>query len=176
MALAVWHGLAALALAAVNLHVTGVSVHNGIPADGEQTYGRIDYTTTDLPSSASYVIDYRIDGVPVTVTRTSGAGLTSGTWAWISGGWVLTPGSHTLQITLDSTGLIAEADETDNTMTIVFSTAAPSTLPQKFRWPLAAAQASRVTTVNYVDVDPRSPTQTDYLGGPLFMTDTTASI
>lgn len=43
---------------------------------------------------------------------------------------------------LDASNTVVEADETDNTSTISFSTSAPTTLPQKLLWPLAEEQAS----------------------------------
>lgn len=149
-----------------NLQLTGTTILNTAPVHGEQIYGQANYNATALAANASYDIEYKLDGVPLLLNRTSGAGLASSFWVWIYGGWIAAPGTHTLEITLDKNNAIAETDESDNTGTFTFSTVAPTTLPQKLLWPLAPSQANQFGVVNYIDNDPRSGTQFDYVDGP----------
>jgi autotransporter-associated beta strand protein len=150
----------------INIHVTGASLVNVAAVDGEQLFSQIAYDTSALVPSAHYDIEFKLDGVPVLLAGvSSGAGLDLGNWLQQSGGWILTPGSHTLTVTADPNNAIAETNETDNIATLTFDSAPPNTLPQKFTWPLAPQQANQVGVVNYVDVDPRGTVVADFRGG-----------
>jgi autotransporter-associated beta strand protein len=147
-----------------NLHVTAASLVNSSPVDGEQVFGVIGYDTTVLPESASYDIEFELDGVPISLTGImSGAGVAAGGWSYQVGGWIVAPGSHTLTITVDPWNAVPESDETDNVGIVEFSAAAPATLPQPFT--ATVPQLSPLGVVNYVDVDPRIGTVLDYRGG-----------
>src|SRR5207302_7300553 len=102
------------------------------------------------------------DGITLeTGYLTWGAGQ-SGTESWYAywGGWFASPGPHNVTVTIDPT--------TYGTTSRSFSftpVSAPD-LPQKFITPLGGTPFQTWGFVNYVDVDPRSPTLADYTGGP----------
>ncbi len=132
------------------------------PNKGEQVYVEADWTTQGLPSNASYRVSYTIDGVTLYTNFFSyGAGSSStGNWRWYLGGWFASPGTHNVTVTIDPT--------TYGTTSLSFSftpVSAPD-LPQKFLTPLGGTPFQTWGFVNYVDVDPRSGTFTDYNGGP----------
>jgi hypothetical protein len=136
---------------------------NPTPFYGERLFVRVDWTTTNLPASATYVMHFTIDGVAIDTSSFSyGAGLTGGpyNWAWIVGGWMATPGSHSVTVSA-----IDNNQVTESTNSFTFSTAAPTTLPQKFIFPLGGIPFQDWTIINYVDVDPTSGVH-DFRGGP----------
>lgn len=139
---------------------------NPIPsvAHGEQAFIRADFTTNDLPVDASYRIEFRVDGVPLGPAPLNfGAGLAVGNWVYGWGGWYASAGTHTAEVILDADNNVAEANESDNTLSFMFTTIAPS-LPAKFIWPFVPGQA--MSTVNYVDADLQSGQAHDIFGGP----------
>ncbi|HJQ25162.1 MAG TPA: C25 family cysteine peptidase, partial [Blastocatellia bacterium] len=137
------------------------------PVLGEQVYVMVNYQTEGLPSGASYRIQASLDGVPISLTNmTSGAGSTGvGGWSWLLGGWFATSGTHTIAVTLDADNSVAENDETNNTSSVNFTTASPTTLPNKLLFPLGGTAFKDWSIINYVDVNPTPVTFNDYLGG-----------
>jgi subtilase family serine protease len=61
-------------------------------------------------------------------------------------------GPHTVSVTIDTAGEVAELDETNNTKSINFSTVAPDLVIRSISWPPKAAAGDNVTiTVNVVN-------------------------
>jgi autotransporter-associated beta strand protein len=137
------------------------------PVVGEEVFVRVFYTTRNLPATASYRLEAKLDGVPISITRTSGAGLASASANWVWGGWFASPGAHTVEVTLDADNSVAEVDESNNTLTppITFTSTPPTTLPQKFLNPLGGVMFHDWAFVNYYDVDVTSGIE-DFQGGP----------
>ncbi len=86
-------------------------------------------------------------------------------WVWYRAGWFASPGNHTIQVTVDGNNAIAEVNESDNSTSFNFTPTAPTTLPNKFVYPIGGVPRQDWNVVNYVDVDPRGGTAIDYLGG-----------
>ena len=138
------------------------------PVLGEQVVVHVNYLTRNLPSSASYRLEFSVDGVPLGFSNiTSGAGLSSGTWNFFRTGWFASPGTHIVQVRLDADNSVTEIDETNNTLTqaITFTPVRPTTLPEKFINPLGGVPYQDWSFINYYDVDPTSGAR-DFEGGP----------
>ncbi|HXG10803.1 MAG TPA: peptidoglycan DD-metalloendopeptidase family protein, partial [Gemmataceae bacterium] len=136
------------------------------PPVGQMVFVRAEWTTSDLTPSDSYVVRFRVDGVPLdspAIPGQFGQGLS---FLWYLGGWYASPGSHNVQVTVDGDDAIAEEDESDNTRTLNFTPVAPATLPAKFVEPHGGTPFQDWAIVNYVDVNPLPGAAADYLGGP----------
>ncbi len=86
-----------------------------------------EFTTLDLPAGASYVVDYTVNGLTrSTGTLTLGAGV-SGTssYDYYWGGFVATPGTNQVTVTVDPDQSVPETSYTDNTMTFTFDAVSP---------------------------------------------------
>ncbi len=86
-----------------------------------------DFTTQDLPADASYVIGYTVNGLTQdSGTITSGAGV-SGTdsFNYYWGGFVATPGTNQVTVTVDPDHSVPETTYADNTMSFTFNAVAP---------------------------------------------------
>ncbi|MCY4527615.1 MAG: hypothetical protein OXD46_01105, partial [Chloroflexi bacterium] len=110
----------------------------------------------DMPLEERYFVDLYFDDV--VVNRWTGISLATGgpatliDWPHLSNSIDLTPGVHVLKLVLDSTNLIAESDETDNTYELEVIWEADDTVPeperQVTRLPdLAVAQLRGVSDV-----------------------------
>jgi|GEM_PF-4487128 len=160
-------------LLSANLHVNDVELVDqnanviSSPYVGQQAFLRVDFTTTDLPSNASYTISHTLYGTTYNDTAlTWGAGLT-GTYSWYEyyGAWGLQPGQATGVVTLDSQNTVTETNEADNSGQVTF-TAVQLPLQAKLATPLGGVGFRNYGIVNYVDQDPSSPGFADYRGGP----------
>jgi hypothetical protein len=80
-------------LAITNAHVVNANNQAQNPDIGEEVYIQADFTTQDLPASASYVVSYTVDGVTLsTGALTWGAGVSgTGFWDAVWGGWFAAP-------------------------------------------------------------------------------------
>lgn len=107
------------------------SAVSGILASGPLTVDGTTYVTwgagnAGLASTdASVAIHITFDGVVVDQRVVSGLSALSGTaltdWEELGGLINITPGEHTLSVTVDPGNLIDESDETDNTIATVFT-------------------------------------------------------
>ncbi|MEZ6125032.1 MAG: peptidoglycan DD-metalloendopeptidase family protein [Planctomycetaceae bacterium] len=155
-----------------NLQLNSVHLRDGqgnsitAPVIGERVAVQVNYSTADLPSNASYEIYFSVDGVVLSSsTVTAGAGSASGSWYWWRSGWLASPGSHTVQVTLDALGTVSEVNESDNTASFSFSPV-QAVIPQKLVWPIEGTPFVTTTVANYVDTNPLSGIG-DYHGGAL---------
>ncbi len=91
----------------------------------------------DMPLEERYFVDLYFDDV--VVNRWTGISLATGgpaaliDWPHLSSSIVPTPGVHVLKLVLDSTNLIAESDETDNTYELEVIWEADDTVPEPER-------------------------------------------
>jgi hypothetical protein len=78
--------------------------------------------------------------------------------------WYARPGEHTLEFRVDTGNVIAEADETDNVATFMFTALDPN-LATKFVDPIGGVILQDWAVSAYVDVDLRSGSCADASGG-----------
>ena len=125
----------------------------------------------DVQLAGRYFVDLYFDGV--VVNRWTGISLAAAEtaalidWPYLNGSVVPTPGVHVLKLVLDSTNLIAESDETDNTYEVEVVWQAGDSVPAPVRPvtrlpDLAVAQLRGVS-----DVIVASPYANDVEDGPL---------
>ncbi|MCA9177360.1 MAG: VCBS repeat-containing protein, partial [Planctomycetales bacterium] len=134
------------------------------PVHGEQVFVRTEWTTSDLTTAHKYRVRYWIDGVPIDSDEITGAAGQGLAYNWYVGGWYATPGSHTVRVVVDADDGVLESDEWDNEYTFTFTAVAPTTLPNKFIWPVEGQPFTEINITNYVDVDPTAGIL-DYMGG-----------
>lgn len=158
------------ALLAANLMLTGVEFVNGrgdpidSPALGEELIVRATYDTSDVAANTDYQIAFVLDDqIELNQTVSLGAGQTTGTWQVTERGWFATTGSHTMRVTLDAVGAIAESSESDNTATISFTPESVTDLSAKFLTPIGGVPYQTWTFSNYLDIDPTEAIA-DYVG------------
>jgi murein DD-endopeptidase MepM/ murein hydrolase activator NlpD len=149
-------------LLAANLEIVDAYLIDGdlnqisAPVHGEKIGVRAVWNTTDLPANTSYKIGFYVDGVELQGgTTTAGSGLETGNgYWWYRTGWFADGNVQNVTVVADVLGTVAEADETDNTMSFSFQSIAPTDLPQKLIWPLDGDPYSEAKITNYYDTDP----------------------
>jgi murein DD-endopeptidase MepM/ murein hydrolase activator NlpD len=155
-----------------NLTLTGVHLVDAndnpidAPAVGEQVFLQADWTASGLSPNDQYTVSFSVDGVELdsgTITGEDGDNLS---YYWHLGGWYASPGNHSVEVTVDNTNAVAESDESDNTIDTSFAPVEPTSLPQQFVCPIGGTPEQDWTIINYVDVDPRSGSASDFRGGP----------
>ncbi|MFN9720151.1 MAG: peptidoglycan DD-metalloendopeptidase family protein, partial [Planctomycetota bacterium] len=146
--------------------ISGTKVRQTSPILGERLEIRASFTSSHLPSNASFAIRVSIDGISTERENiTYGAGHIDGSWfADILHGFA-EGGTKVVTVTLDSRNQIPEDNETDNTTTFSWTPSSTTTLPRKLA-PFVAGTAGvdwRIT--NFADLDPRPGILRDYRGG-----------
>ena len=160
------------ALLAGNLELTGAMLVDGndqpiaAPVFGETTQVRVEWRSTDIVANSPFRVRVAIDNVPLDSPQIMGVVGTNAAQSQVVGGWIATPGSHTVQVSLDSDGSIAETNEADNVRSFPFTAATPTSLPAKLSWPVGGQQIRDWSITDYVDLDPRVGNFADYRGGP----------
>ena len=94
---------------------------------GEVVSIEADFTTQGLPGDASYVVGYTVNGLTKdTGTITWGAG-SSGTNSFdaVWGGFIATPGTNQVTVTVDPDRSVPETTYADNIMSFTFDAASP---------------------------------------------------
>lgn len=141
------------------------AVADPTPVAGQKVYVAADWSAVGLADAEAYEVRFDMDGVALPVDFT-GADFPG----WFHGGWLALPGeTHTITITLDANDQIVEDDETNNVLSLEFSTREPQ-LPTKLSLPLSGEQNVDWTLSGYVDVNPQSFIENpgnsfaDYLG------------
>ena len=95
---------------------------------GTAVYIQADFTTEDLPADASYVVGYTVNGLTQdTGALTFGAG-SSGTGSFEAkwGGFIATPGTNQVTVTVDPDHSVPETTFADNTMSFTFNAVSPA--------------------------------------------------
>jgi hypothetical protein len=95
---------------------------------GAVVYIQADFTTQDLPADASYVVGYTVNGLTQDTGALSyGAGI-SGTGSYDAnwGGFIATPGTNQVTVTVDPDHSVPETTYADNTMSVTFNAASPA--------------------------------------------------
>jgi murein DD-endopeptidase MepM/ murein hydrolase activator NlpD len=155
----------------VNLRLTGAltvdafNVPEPNPVYGQMVYVRATWASENMVGGETCTVRYTLNGYPVdsgAVTHTPG----NGSWYWYRGGWYAGTGSFTVTVTVDPDNLIAETDESDNSLTFTVTPVAPTDLPSKFLTPMGLTPNKDWAVTNYADVDPRARFGADYRGGP----------
>lgn len=148
-----------------DLEIVSVDFTNAIgeltgttPIVGEKIYARVHYRITDLTAADVYNISWDVDGVTTKQFNFVGFPGTNVDRFLFHGGWIAGAGaSHSLTVTLDSDGTVAETNEANNSITLApFTPQAPTTLPAKFAMPLAGTQNVDWVLGGYVDTNPKS--------------------
>ena len=132
--------------------------------EGQQVRVRVDYETSDLQENDSYRILFAIDGVAIQselLAGTTGTGVSQSHIAFVG---YAAPENLRIDVGLDVGDLVAEEDETNNSLQFQI-TPAKAQLPQKLLFPTPGVAGEDWTIVNYVDVDPRPGVASDYAGG-----------
>ena len=127
------------------------------PVVGERMWTRVNFETNGLPADAAYRIEFLVNGIAINVDDvTSGAGLGLANWWYVRSGWYARPGTNNVSVVLDADNTVGETNESNNSMSFSFTPVAPTTLPDKFIWPVEGAPFTDTNIGNYVDVDPTS--------------------
>ena len=111
---------------------------------GEEVYVEASFTTTGLPSNASYKINYNVNGLTVdTGTITYGAGK-SGTesWYYYWGTFIATPGTNHVTVTVDPTDSVAETSYADNSESFTFTASEPQVAGSTLSYTVAQIRAA----------------------------------
>jgi Peptidase family M23/SdrD B-like domain len=137
------------------------------PDKGEEIFIAATFTTTGLPSNASYTVAYTVDGVTLSTGALNWGAGASGTGSWFAywGGWYATTGKHNVSVTVDPGQTVAESSYADNTTTFAYTPVSAPDLPEKFITPLGGIPYQTWGVVNYVDVNPLANQIADFKGG-----------
>ncbi|MBL8829753.1 MAG: peptidoglycan DD-metalloendopeptidase family protein [Planctomycetaceae bacterium] len=132
------------------------------PVLGQQLFVTTRFTATDLPAG-SYSYRASVDGVALSTSISFGASGANGTYTATLSGWYDNGQAHSIVVELDATSLIAETSELDNSTSFSITAGVPTTLPQKFTWPLSGQEGVDWAINNYIDMDPSTGFK-DYRG------------
>ena len=85
------------------------------------------FTTQDLPSDASYRVAITVNGLTMDTSYvTYGAGDSGeGGWYYYWGGWMATPGTNQVTVTVDPDQSVAETSYADNSINFTFNAVSP---------------------------------------------------
>ena len=113
------------------IRLEGVPASISAAVNGSTPAMQIAYRNGGLSSISRFFLVYvYLDGVLVTKFNQHGLiadeAVVSPPWHELLSTIHMTPGQHTLTLELDPTGLVAEADETDNVVSVDFNWAAPA--------------------------------------------------
>jgi murein DD-endopeptidase MepM/ murein hydrolase activator NlpD len=167
-----------LELVSVQLSNANGVITGATPVVGEKIYASIHWRTTDLTPADLYEITWTMDGVTTKQPAFApfvGAPGTNVNHFWFHGGFVITPGTHTLTVTVDSGNTVAEVNEANNSISLPITPIAPTSLPNKFITPLAGTQNVNWTLEGYVDVDARGFVDDDFFHYSDFQGNTTVT-
>jgi murein DD-endopeptidase MepM/ murein hydrolase activator NlpD len=149
---------------AKDLEIVSVQLVNAVgeatgatPVVGEKVYAVVHYRSTDLAPADVYNIRWEMDGVATEQFSFVGVPGVGVDLFWFHGGWIApSGGSHTVTVTVDSGGAVAEANEANNsTSTAAFTADPPTSLAEKFALPIAGVQNVDWVMGGYVDVNPK---------------------
>jgi hypothetical protein len=132
---------------------------------GEEVYVEAQWESSGLSASDQYTVEFSVDGVILDSSTIGGQAGDNLPFNWYLGGWFATPGSHTVQVTVDPAHTVAESSYGDNTSSFNFAPVQPATLPQRLTLPIAGVPFQSWSVVNYIDVNPRPGQANDYRGG-----------
>ena len=135
------------------------------PVTGEEVFLEADWTTSGLSPSDQYLVSFTVDGVTLSSTTLTGQAGTGLSYDWYLGGWYASPGSHDVNVVVDPTHAVTEADESNNSTSFTFSPVEPTTLPSKLIEPIGGVPYQTWSVVNYIDVNPLPSQILDYEGG-----------
>ncbi len=158
-------------LPAGNLWITGASLVNAADQPvsslvvGEEVFVEANWMSSGLSASDRYTVQFSVDGVSLDSTTIAGEAGNNLPFYWYAEGWFATPGSHTVEVTVDPAHTVSESSYSDNSTSFTFSPVEPATLPQKLAVPIAGTPFQTWSIVNYVDVNPLPGQANDYRGG-----------
>jgi hypothetical protein len=94
---------------------------------GEAVYVQANFTTQDLPSTASYRVGYTVNGLTLDSGSLNwGAGSSeTGSWYAYWGSFLATPGTNQVTVTVDPDHSVAETSYADNTLSFTFEAFSP---------------------------------------------------
>jgi murein DD-endopeptidase MepM/ murein hydrolase activator NlpD len=133
---------------------------------GEFVGIRFDFRTEDLPANSTYTVAVTIDGVTKTRDMAFGAGQPAGGWWNGISGWIVLDRQYDVTVRLDSQNVVAESNESDNTMSFSFTPIQPDP-GFKMVFPVPLEHSKEFTIGGYVDVNNESGVFNDYAGGRL---------
>ncbi|MFN3192990.1 MAG: peptidoglycan DD-metalloendopeptidase family protein [Aureliella sp.] len=131
---------------------------------GQQAMVRVDYLVTDLTPSDRYRISFALDGLEVLSDEIPGrAGVDLPFYRFQPAGYSKV-GTSLITVRLDADAQIAESDEGNNEFSFQIETTSPE-LETKFMFPVPGEESKDWTLLNHHDVDIRSGTREDFVGG-----------
>jgi hypothetical protein len=158
------------AMLAANLQAGSIFVSDSTGAPitdfvvGEQVNFTATWTSTDVAANTNANVRIWLDGqILGTFPRLISAGANQ-SYQQTTTAWYARPGEHTLEFRVDTGNVIAEADETDNVATFMFTALDPN-LATKFVDPIGGVILQDWAVSAYVDVDLRSGSYADASGG-----------
>jgi murein DD-endopeptidase MepM/ murein hydrolase activator NlpD len=124
------------------------------PAVGEQVFLHADFTTQDLPTDASYQIDFTLDGNPLSSgPLTWGAGDSgTGTWDYYLGAGFIAAGDHNVSVAINPDPSAPDTTADGSTINFDFTPVPAAGLPQQLINPLGGTQFQ--TWSAYIPTDP----------------------
>lgn len=133
------------------IRLEGVPASISAAVNGANPAMQIAYRNGGLSSISRFFLVYvYLDGVLVTKFNQHGLiadeAVVSPPWHELLKTIHMTPGRHTLTLELDPTGLVAEADETDNVVSVDFTWAGPAVVQPA---PAGTAVAARPVVIGY---------------------------
>ncbi len=134
-------------------------------AIGERVGVRFDFFVEGLPSDSVYTVAATLDGVTHTRDMSHGAGASPRNWWNGIGGWFVREREYEVTVTVDSSNVVAESNEADNSFTFQF-TPQLELPPSAMLFPLEGEIRKDFSLGGYVDVD-NSSSFHDYRGGKL---------
>jgi hypothetical protein len=117
-----------------NIAITGAILLGGNgqpvsdPAAGQGVYVEAEFTTSNLPSGASYRVAYNFDGLTIDSGYISdGAGdSATASSSYESAEFIPSPGTNQVTVTVDPDDSVAESSYTDNTISFTFTATSPA--------------------------------------------------
>ncbi len=117
-----------------NIAITGASLIDAnfqtltVVYVGEEVYVEAQWNTQNLPGSASYRVAYAVNGLTLDtpyITDGAGSSGTTGPYTYASGGFIASPGTNQVTVTIDPDNSVTETSYTDNTMSFTFNAVSP---------------------------------------------------
>lgn len=111
---------------------------------GEQVYVQVSFTTTGLPSNASYDINFNVNGLTIDTSNiTYGAGQTgTESWYYYWGTFLATPGTNQVTVTVDPSHSVALTSYTDNAQSFTFAASEPQVAGSTLSYTVAQIRAA----------------------------------
>lgn len=135
-----------------NIAITGASLIDAnfqtltVVYVGEEVYVEAQWNTQNLPGSASYRVAYAVNGLTLDtpyITDGAGSSGTTGPYTYASGGFIASPGTNQVTVTIDPDNSVTETSYTDNTMSFTFNAVSPQVSGSDLSYTVAQMRSLR---------------------------------